>query len=69
LSVLDVKEHVTIYRRRIVKFYLNLFVHMKSHALIGCHKKTKVSSEGLEESDLFGFQNFMLVVAQVLEYV
>lgn len=38
LSTTNIREKSTIYRRRIMGFYLNLFAHLKSRALMGCLK-------------------------------
>lgn len=42
---------------------------MKIHSLTVFYKCTKVSSAGLQESDPFRIQNFVVVVSWVPEYV
>lgn len=69
LSTPKIREHSATYKKRIVGFFLNLYVQMKSRALTRCLKCTKASSSvGLQEGDPFEFWNFLVVVTRVPKY-
>ena len=55
LSTPGIKEPAATYRRRIVNFFLNQFVIMKSQALTRCLKHTEASSAELLKGDPFSF--------------
>lgn len=62
LSTPKIREQRVVYRKRIVRFCLNLHAHMKIRALEGCLKRIEAYSVELQEGDPFEYKNFVVVV-------
>lgn len=68
LSTPEIKEQSIVYRKRIVRIFLNFHAQMKIRPLEGCLKCTKSCSVELQEGDPFEYRNFVVVFTRVPEY-